>query len=255
MLSERPWKVEAVAGLFAVIMFGLVFAGLISMALAHVGATKSIFGNRFIQFAINTFAFQGIALSAITAFLRFHAVGWGDLFGLRNFRWRTIGIALFVVLVTLPLTLLLAHFCSFVLTKLHIEPVQQEPMQILGLTVSLGQKIIFAIGAIILAPVVEESLFRGILYPMIKQSGHPRAAFYGTSLLFALIHFNAVTFIPLVVLAMGFVLLLEATDTLLAPIIAHSSFNLANFLISENDTSITHWIHEVMRQTNQALPI
>jgi hypothetical protein len=48
--------------------------------------------------------------------------------------------------------------------------------------------------------------------------------------------------------------LLEATDTLLAPIIAHSSFNLANFLISENNVTVTRWIHELMRQTNQALP-
>jgi len=254
MLSERPWKVEAVAGLFAAIMFGLFFAGLISMGLAHASATKTIFGNRFIQFVINTFAFQGIALFAITTFLRFHGAGWSELFGLRNVHWRTIGIALLVVAITLPLTLLLAQLCASVLTRLHIEPVQQEPMQILGLTVSLGQKIIFAIGAIILAPIVEESLFRGILYPAVKQSGHPRAAFYGTSLLFALIHFNAVTFIPLVVLAMVFVLLLESTDTLLAPIIAHSSFNLANFFISENNTTVTHWIREVMRQTNQALP-
>jgi hypothetical protein len=97
MLSERPWKVEAVAGLFAAIMFGLVFAGLISMGLAHASATKTIFGNRFIQFVINTFAFQGIALISLTAFLRYHGVGWSELFGLRNVRWRTIGLALLVV--------------------------------------------------------------------------------------------------------------------------------------------------------------
>ena len=60
MLSERPWKVEAVAGLIAALMFGLVAASLVAIGLTHVLPGKSVLGNRFIQFVINTFMFQGL---------------------------------------------------------------------------------------------------------------------------------------------------------------------------------------------------
>jgi len=40
------------------------------------------------------------------------------------------------------------------------------------------------------------------LYPWIKQSGFPRLALWGTAILFAAIHFNLATFIPLAALAL-----------------------------------------------------
>jgi membrane protease YdiL (CAAX protease family) len=77
--------------------------------------------------------------------------------------------------------------------------------------------------------VVEEIFFRGMLYPAIKQAGFPRLAIWGVSLLFALVHFNLVSFIPLFVLAILLTALYEYTDNLLAPISAHALFNALNF--------------------------
>ena len=59
-------------------------------------------------------------------------------------------------------------------------------------------KILFGLLTIVLAPIAEEALFRGILYPSIKQTGHPRWALWGTSLLFGIMHFNMATLVPLV---------------------------------------------------------
>jgi membrane protease YdiL (CAAX protease family) len=83
--------------------------------------------------------------------------------------------------------------------------------------------------AVLLAPVAEEMMFRGILYPVIKQVGYPRLALWGTSLLFAAVHLNAVTFVPLTVLALVLTALYERTNNLLAPIAAHLLFNALNF--------------------------
>jgi membrane protease YdiL (CAAX protease family) len=83
----------------------------------------------------------------------------------------------------------------------------------------------------VLAPVAEEFIFRGTLYPFIKQLGWPKLALVGVSFLFALIHLNAPTFVPLFVLALAFTWLYEKTDCLLAPIAAHSLFNTANLVI------------------------
>jgi membrane protease YdiL (CAAX protease family) len=78
--------------------------------------------------------------------------------------------------------------------------------------------------------VAEEVLFRGILYPAIKQAGHPRVALWGTALLFAAVHMNLVTFLPLAVLALVLTALYERTNNLLAPITAHVLFNALNFV-------------------------
>jgi membrane protease YdiL (CAAX protease family) len=85
--------------------------------------------------------------------------------------------------------------------------------------------------AVVLAPVVEEMLFRGILYPVIKELGYPRFALWSTSLVFGLVHANFMTFLPLTFLALLLVMLYEATDNLLAPILVHSLFNAVNFFL------------------------
>ena len=80
-------------------------------------------------------------------------------------------------------------------------------------------------------PPAEEMLFRGILYPWVKQRGYPRLALFGTSIAFAAIHMNLSIFISLTLLALVLVWLYERTRNLLAPITAHACFNAVNFAI------------------------
>jgi membrane protease YdiL (CAAX protease family) len=94
---------------------------------------------------------------------------------------------------------------------------------------SSGQLAVLGFVTILLAPLAEEVLFRGILYPWIKQIGFPRLALWGTSLLFAVVHMNLVTLLPLLLLALLLAQLYERTDNLLAPISAHALFNALNF--------------------------
>lgn len=86
----------------------------------------------------------------------------------------------------------------------------------------------FVCMAVLVAPIVEEILFRGILYPAIKQIGFPRLAAISTAIIFALFHVNLVTFASLTAVALGLIFLYEYTDNLFAPIIAHAVFNASN---------------------------
>ena len=52
----------------------------------------------------------------------------------------------------------------------------------------------------------------------------------GTALLFAASHSNTMTFVPLVLLAFMLTWLYERTGNLLTSILAHSTFNLVNFV-------------------------
>ena len=66
-------------------------------------------------------------------------------------------------------------------------------------------------------------------------------AVWGTSLLFALVHYNVLTFIPLTFLALVFIGLFERTGNLLAPIAAHAGFNGINFALLIFNDEIRDW--------------
>ena len=115
---------------------------------------------------------------------------------------------------------------------------QAEPQKLVTLIAeesakqeNIGTLIFFVMMAVAVAPVAEEILFRGILYPAVKQLGHPRGAVIGTALLFALFHVNLLTFASLTAVALALIALYEFTDNLLAPITAHAVFNASNLIM------------------------
>jgi membrane protease YdiL (CAAX protease family) len=115
---------------------------------------------------------------------------------------------------------------------------QAEPQKLVTLIAeesakqeNIGTLIFFVVMAAAVAPVAEEILFRGILYPAVKQLGHPRVAVIGTALLFALFHVNLLTFASLSAVALSLIALYEFTDNLLAPITAHAVFNACNLIM------------------------
>ncbi len=217
------------------------FVMLAASALLPQGAANTIEG-RFFLFVTNSVALHGLALLMIAAFLRAHGTGWREGFGIRaEGLGRTAAFAVLGALVALPVALGLQHLSSLGLEGLHqqlvshdiqtvdLQPQAQQLVQTLQQTESFQQRVFFGLVAILFAPVVEELIFRGILYPAIKQRGHPQLALWGTSLFFALTHANMATFIPLTFFALVLVFLYERTGSLLTPILTHSLFNTANF--------------------------
>src|SRR5207248_2674530 len=99
-----------------------------------------------------------------------------------------------------------------------------------------------------LAPVAEESLFRGILYPFIKQMGHPRLALWGTSILFGAIHLSLVVFVPLTLFAVVLVFVYEKTDKLIAPILMHVLFNTVNFFGAIFAPELERFLHHLFQR-------
>lgn len=242
MLPERKWETEPLLRLVAGVCFVVSIGSLAGSALLPRAAANTIEG-KFFLLVTNALVLHGGALLMVAAFLRAHGIGWREGFGWRASGLpRTIALGVLGVAVALPFTLMLQHFAQRGLAGLHeqlvaheikslnLKPEAQQLVQTLQQTETLEQRAFFAFLAILLAPLVEEVLFRGILYPAIKQRGHPRLALWGTSLVFALMHANMATFIPLTFLALLLVFLYERTGNLLAPMLTHSLFNAANFI-------------------------
>lgn len=175
--------------------------------------------------------FQGAVIALTWRFLHEHQSRWTTGFGFGN-KWpKAIGLGALAVSLFLPLGWGLQMASIKAMHVFGWEPAEQVALVALRNPGSTPQLITLGIVTIILAPLAEELLFRGILYPTVKQLGFPRAALWSTSALFAAIHFNVAIFIPLLLLAMLLVWLYEKTDNLLAPIAAHVTFNAVNFAL------------------------
>jgi len=180
---------------------------------------------------LGTLGIEGPAWIFILVFLRLHKINWRDAFGLRGpDLGKSLLLAVGVLAFTLPAVWLLQGFSGVELEKIGV-PVESQP----AVAIYLGLKafwlrVCFGTFAIVIAPVAEEFVFRGMLYPFVKQLGSPRAALFGVSAIFAAIHFDAGTFVPLFALALALTWLYEMTDNLLAPIAAHSLFNATNLV-------------------------
>jgi membrane protease YdiL (CAAX protease family) len=227
---RRPWNLDRFTRPFLLMIFCL-YLGLTLSAFAQYFSGERASDNPTLRTVVATLSFQGAALVLIWRFVREHQMRWRDAFGF-SANWKiAVPLGVVVACIFLPLSQVLQLASAEIMSRLRVTPEIQPAMQALKDTVTWVDRLTLGVVAIGLAPLAEESLFRGILYPAVKQAGFPRLALWGTSLLFAVVHWNMATFLPLLLLAIALALLYEKTGNLLAPITAHATFNALNFAI------------------------
>ena len=89
-------------------------------------------------------------------------------------------------------------------------------------------KLLFAVSAVLVAPVCEEFLFRGLVYGVLKRYGERIFANVASSLFFAVIHGHVPAVLPLCLLAVALCLAYEMTGCLWVPVVMHAIFNALN---------------------------
>lgn len=85
---------------------------------------------------------------------------------------------------------------------------------------------ILLVGSCVLAPILEESLFRGILPNLLKSRLHFALASFTSAILFAALHPDLTRFAFYFMIAIGFQLALWAFQCLLVPILLHALVNI-----------------------------
>jgi membrane protease YdiL (CAAX protease family) len=219
--------------LLGALLIGLVALMILQPAMLLLAKSLGWRGDdQSLNLIYGTLGVHGGALVGVLVFLRLHGLTWRTGLGLRienagsAFRW-----GLGAAVVFLPVAWVLGQLSVLMLEAFGIEAPQQSVVKLLQELRSPVMRVYLGVFALFLAPIAEEVLFRGIMYPALKQVGLPRAALWITSLLFAAIHINLMSFVPLLVLALVLVFVYERTDNLLAPILAHSLFNAANLFV------------------------
>jgi uncharacterized protein len=243
MLSAKYWRAEAVfrfcVAQFLCLCLGMAAVGLLQKLGVTGFKSPEDSGNTL----LGTLCFQGVTWILISIFLRQHQIGWREAFGLCGPNLvRALLLAAAMVIVILPVAWLLQNISVFSLTELGWPPADQTAVALMVAARSPWLVIYLGVFTVVIAPVAEEFIFRGMLFPMVRQLGYRRWAWFGVSFLFALIHFDLAIFVPLFVLALALTWLYEKTDNLLAPVTAHSLFNAANLVVLHFEDQLNQFL-------------
>jgi membrane protease YdiL (CAAX protease family) len=227
-IIRKPWDFDRFTRQFLMLIL-FVYLGLTLGAFVQHFAGKSDDQNLALRAFAGALCFQGVLLALMPRFLREHGQTWSGAFGFAQKTWPAILFGVLLAVLFLPLGELLQRASMEVISRLGSSPEAQPAVEALKKSTAWLDRAAMAVVAVLLAPLAEELLFRGILYPALKRAGYRRLALWGTSLLFALIHMNLATFVPLLLFALLLTLLYERTGNLLAPMTAHALFNILNF--------------------------
>ena len=230
MVAKKTWEPELVLALIGGIMAAFFFGNLAVALLRQAGVAGFKGEDSMGAVLLATLSFQGAAVVLGAGFLKYHDTGWREVMGGASWK-RCLALAVAVLAIVAPLMFALKFLSEFVLEKLHFPVADQRAVELIisAKTPWLSAYLVFF--AVVLAPLGEEFFFRGLLFSTAKRFGWPKVGWLGVSFLFALVHLNAPTFLPLFALALALTWLYERTEGLLAPILAHSLFNVANLLL------------------------
>jgi uncharacterized protein len=147
------------------------------------------------------------------------------LFGLDTLRFRKVvllGVGL--LLAALPVIALSSVIVSSIF---HFSPQRdsQEIVRVFENAASPSQKIPIIVLAVVLAPMIEEFVFRGFVYGVLKRHFGAFASLLFTGILFAVVHLHPPSLVPLFLLACALTIAYEFSGSLLVPMTMHAFFN------------------------------
>ena len=145
--------------------------------------------------------------------------------------WESVRGAALTFLAVVPLVSGAGFLGECLLKVAHLPTERQELVDLFTQTKSPALLGFMVVLALAIAPVSEELVFRAGFFRFLR-TRIPRWAAYGASAgLFALLHANWVSFLPLFVLGILFAAAYERTGNIAVPILAHALFNLHTLLL------------------------
>ncbi len=166
-----------------------------------------------------------VILIVLLLCLRFARTDWHWLTPVRR---PAVPVGALFYLAVLPPVELLVWLTTSLLRAAGITFTSQPITQLVLTSLSdNGVQLVFVL-AVVIAPIFEEVIFRGLAYPALKQRWGAVPAAGLVSAAFALTHLHLPSFGPLFVLGIGLCLAYEVSGSLLAPMVMHALFNAVN---------------------------
>jgi len=155
-----------------------------------------------------------------------------ELFGLRRLGpLPTIGLTLVLMLPLLLVVNGVAWGANHWLQSFWPDLEAQDAVRAFRDSGDTAARIVLVVAAVVVAPLVEELLFRGFIYGVIKRFTDAWFAALCSALLFAVVHFHVGSLLPLAVLALLLCAAYELSGSLLVPMLLHALFNLTSLAL------------------------
>lgn len=167
-----------------------------------------------VVFILGILVYRGISIARVFGW---NSSGFGS----------ALGRALLALLAAYPL-LMLVQAMVYGVSGGHVTP--QDVVEFLQGAQSPRDRIAVLVMAVAVAPLAEETIFRGYLYPVGKRYFGPFASSVVAAALFALLHGHASSVPALFTLALCLTLAYEKTGSLLVPVLMHSIFNAVSIV-------------------------
>lgn len=230
--KEIPWfLVDGVVVFLIYFGFQLLF-GAFSLLLGKLDLVSDPFLHYLSLFWATIGVNVLILLFVLAYFQRKYKLDWEVLGFYRKRVASHIGLGLLTYLAFVPVFFGLIFLSAIVCSLFGIEPKPHVLIDILKKEDSLFVLGGLAVFASIIGPIVEEILFRGILFPAVKKKWGTRVGLISTSLFFALIHFNLFQFIPIFGLGLILTFLYEKTGNLVPSITLHAMNNTVSVVLT-----------------------
>ena len=214
-------------------LIGLVFLLFAGLTAANGGADEVPLDKKYTPAVlIASIIFQFLIMGMVLAFVTWR-VKISEWLGLR---WRQWPLAIPIAIVTLFFmwffmgVLVFAGWNQWLEQSLGIESMQ-EAVKVFKEVKDPLVIVLMAVTAAVVAPLAEEVVFRGYLYPAAKRFCGPAGGILFSSLVFAAAHGHVVALLPLFVLAVILCLLYEFTGSIWACMSVHFLFNATTVTI------------------------
>lgn len=144
---------------------------------------------------------------------------------------RLLGLSLLLYLAALPLLWFYSAIYQFFLQQIGHTFYLQDVAQVLAAPAPWSVRTCLLLIAVVIAPVFEEILFRGLLLPFLVRRIGLTAGIMVVSVLFGGLHLHVPSLFPLFLLSVLFCCAFAATRSLLVPIGMHAAFNGVTVLL------------------------
>jgi len=148
-----------------------------------------------------------------------------------QWRWRPLGQALLQALSGVLTIFPIVALAGWLIERFWGNPGGSNPLLDLVLTRSQPLTLIcFALTAVVIAPLFEETLFRGVLLPVLGQRIGPVAGVVVSALVFAIAHLSLSELAPLFLLGVGLGWIRWRSGRLAPSVLMHALWNGITFI-------------------------
>ncbi len=224
-LAWRPWSLTSALYIVVPLVFVQVVFAMMYMYVQGVASLGSS-DNERAMVVVHSLLFHWLCFALIGLSLYVRRLPWATAFGFssRTF-WRDAGWGVAIMIGVMPMLIGYNFVSQMVMDWFGYKPPVQDVTRIIFGASDLSTKIYFALLAVVIAPVVEEMLFRGILLPAITRKAGAKPAIIIVSVIFAAVHGHLPSAVPLFILSTALSLSYMYRGSLVTSIAMHSFFN------------------------------